>query len=360
MNSQLIDHIKEILALRNSLTTICKVSQSSEIMKIWARWIITHRSMFKQKSLFLPDDNVYDVQLVKEIVDKDCSHDHAVYIHNWLWENTTRINRRYRLLAEAETGGIHGTIPIIVTHNNKSVNLGLSSSDSDNLIANIPVSVYQKMRREYEEYTMMPASCCDSAIWTTVILYGMLDGKGLQWAVPPPFLQYLSKMGCNTELFGSPINHYYPNYYSLFDIDRTFGARGNFFTAPDSDFLQGCYQVNPPFIDAIFTKTTNRILGLLDSAVKKGTELTFVYVMPQWDDFFTMSAVTDSRYCVNHITLDADKHCYYEYSTNCYIRAKFRTSVIFLSTNYHCAGHISPKQIYNLFKRPISQFHTRS
>lgn len=348
MNGELVKYIKDVLALRKDMITTCQVEQSGEVMKIWARWIITHRSLFQQKSFFLPDDNVYDFQLVKEITDKGCSQEHGRYIHNWLWQMSKLINARYQAVADTDHGGIHGHVPITI---NNGVSVTLTC---DELSVDLNTTLYDKMRDQWyrTNHQSRRFSNPNPYIWITMILYGMLDGKGLQWAVPPSFLQFIKhQLGCNTELFGSPINHYYDNYYSLFQLDRVFGSRGNFFTAPDSDFRSGCFQVNPPFIDSLFTKTTCRILKLLEEAEAEGAHLTFIYIMPRWSDFFTLNAVTDSRYCVRNITLYSDKHFYYEYSTESYIRAKFNTSVIILSTNDRIADGIMDTHVYNHFRK---------
>lgn len=352
MNGELVRYIEDILTLRKDFINKCEIDEAAEIMKIWARWIITHRSLFQQQSFFLPDDGVYDLQLIKEITDKGCSQEHGIDVHGWLWQQTNLINSRYQITAEVERGGIHGTEPITAT-----IKVGQTILECKSLSVAINNQLYDKMRSQYLRTLPCDAlgetpGAADPYIWTTLILYGMLDGKGLQWAVPPAFLQFIKQhMECNTEIFASPINHYYDNYYSLFQLDKVFGARGNFFTAPDTAFSSGCFQVNPPFIDSLFTKTTYRILGLLEAAERVGNKLSFIYIMPRWSDFFTLSAVTDSRFCVKNITLYADKHYYYEYGTASYIRAKFNTVIIILSTNDAIAESIADSQVYYLFRK---------
>jgi len=349
MNVELVEHISEIIQLKKDLCTISKLTYNNEIMKIWARWIITHRGLFAQKSLFLPDDDVHDTQFIQELVDKGCPLKHAQYIHLWLWERTNKINKNYNIVADAEFGGIHGEEIVVQDKDKKYYHLNCGDIENS-----VKCTVYNKLKESYEKentgkideykFDMAPY------VWVTTVLYGMLDGKGLQWAVPPAFLQFLKqRLKCNTELFASPINHHYDKYYSLFELDRVFGSSGNFFNAPDSDFNEGCFQVNPPFIDSLFTKTTVRLLNLLEKAEEQGNELTFIYVMPLWTDFPTHRMVTDSRYCVRSVTLQSNKHSYYEYSTGAYIKAKFNTAIVFLSTDDKICDRIRDGQIQRLF-----------
>lgn len=346
MNVELVEHIYQIIQLKKDLCAISKLIYSNEIMKIWARWIITHRGLFPQKSLFLPDDGVHDSQFIQELVDKGCPLKHARYVHDWLREQTVMINKNYKVIGDTESGGIHGSMSIEPEKDKKYYHL-----DCGEINNSVKISVYDKLSTDFKIANPdLTFSDGNAHIWLTTVLYGMLDGKGLQWAVPPAFLQFLKqRMKCSTELFASPINHHYDKYYSLFELDRVFGSSGNFFTAPDADFESGCFQVNPPFIDSLFTKTTLRLLNLLENAEKNNRDLTFVYVMPLWTDFPTHRMVTDCRYCVRSITLRSDKHSYYEYSTGTYIKAKFNTAIVFLSTDDSICDRIRDGQIQRLF-----------
>jgi hypothetical protein len=311
-------------------------------MKIWARWIITHRSLFSQKSVCLPDDGEFDPQLIVELIEKGASNLHAKYIHKWMVTEAEQINSRFPWhSAEREFGGIHGDSPVKASFSSNSFKVILSCEGVD---TELSVEVYKKLSSKTKEFNV------NSYIWYTNILYSLLDGKGLQWAVPPQVMYVLrTRLRCNTELFASPINNYYQNYYSLYPLDKIFGSRGNFFTAPDRDFLTGTYQVNPPFIDCLFTKTTLRILNLLKIAEENDRDLTFVYIMPQWEDFETFKLVIESPFCVRHIELKAHGHFYYQYITNSYIRARFGTSIVFLSTASKCCDNHTASDIIKAF-----------
>lgn len=352
MNHELVNYIKQLTNLKDSFILISHVSKDSEIMKIWARWIITHRSIFSQKSLCLPSDHVFDGQLVTELIDKGCPKGHAYYLHDWLWSQTSKINKNFQLVADTNKGGIHGDVEIYA-----KIRSNYQSADSVTLSCNelyttLPKKIYHKLVKNIDKDTLK-LKYQDNYIWLISTLYGLLDGHGLQWAVPEKVMVLLhNQLGCDTELFASPINNYYRNYYSIFQYDELFGSKGNFFNAPDSDFKSGSFQVNPPFIDSLFTKTTQKILRWLSIADSNNEDLTFVYIMPKWQEFVTYNMVVESPYCIKNIDLHADRHYYYAYTNDTYIKARFGTSVIILSTDNNIGKCRIEKDIIKSFQNP--------
>lgn len=346
MNENLITYIGEILDLRGRFSTISHVDKKSEVMKVWARWIITHRSLCSQGNLVLPDDGEYDSQLIVELQEKGVSKTYAYYLHDWLITECRRINKNYNPIATVEHGGIHGNIPVALNLNGGTVSISLKSPNRSLQI--IPISVYNRMSRHY---TGLPSQK-NSYIWLCTTLYSILDGKGLQWAVPPAVMELLqSNLGCYTELFASPLNAYNKQYYSLFSLDYVFGSKGNFFMAPNSHFIEGTYQINPPFIDQLFTKTSERIIELLEVADLADRELTFIYIMPEWKDFTTYNMISESRFCVKRVFFRSGQHYYYQYSNGSYIPARFGSYMIFLSTNNKICTNTLENNIRYAFQR---------
>jgi hypothetical protein len=342
MNKDLVTYIENVLHLRDSFSLISRVDKESEAMKIWARWIITHRSLCAQSNLYLPDDNVYDYQILLELQDKGVTLKYSKFLYEWLRLECNKINNKYTLISTMEEGGIHGYIPIKESRNISSKSISLTCNNMKQIL---PLSVYNRMSRLYRSKNSLPCMK-NKYIWLCTTLYSLLDGKGLQWAVPPKIMNILQRdLGCYTELFASPLNAYNENYYSLFTFDSAFGSRGNFYEAKDQDFVEGTYQVNPPFIDPLFTKTTERVLELLDIADKNNKELTFIYIMPEWKDFQTYNMVSEARFCVKQILLSAYSHFYYQYDTGAYIRARFGSYIFFLSTNTKCCPHSLEREI---------------
>jgi len=222
----------------------------------------------------------------------------------------------------------------------------------------IPTIVYNRMARTYLGLPLQK----NSYIWLCATIYSILDGKGLQWAVPPPVMELLqSSLGCYTELFASPLNAYNKQYYSLFPLDKMFGSKGNVFTAPDADFQEGTFQINPPFIDQLFAKTSERVLELLDKADANAKDLTFIYVMPEWKDFTTYNMIAESRFCVKRIYLRSGQHYYYQYSNGTYIPARFGSYMFFLSTNSKICSNTLESNIRYAFlgRQPNTSFYAK-
>lgn len=341
-----VNYIKDIVTMRNNFTAISRIDKTSEVMKVWARWIITHRSLCSQHNLVLPDDHEYDSQLIIELQEKGVTFKHAIFLHNWLINECDRINQSYSPVATMEYGGmrLQKQVQVQAQAHNQNIMLELDGMDPQIL----PKAVYNRISRRFQGFQ----SDKNDYIWLCSALYSLLDGKGLQWAVPPHVMSLLqSHLNCHTELFASPLNAYNGNYYSLYPLDRLFGSKGNFFQAPNIDFVQGTYQINPPFIDQLFTKTSERVLELLDIADMNNKQLTFIYIMPEWRDFKTYDMIAESRFCVKRIALRSGQHYYYHYSSGNYIPARFGSYMFFLSTDSHICSSTLESNIRYAFAK---------
>ena len=249
MTMEQLDEIKETFTQRAVVAGV----NASEAAKVWSRWVIAQRCFGHAHSHFLPYHPVVDAQLMVELVEKGSSCKDAVDLEAWLRDAANRWNGRFPLLATT----------------NESLNIPFDDSVRPHLL--------EVLKRTHVGPEFAMQRDINLCLWK----YRLLEGRGLQWALPPALFDYLRvKLQCRTELFASPLNHYYESYYSLFPSDKAFGSLGSFFTAPDSAFLDhgGCFQVNPPFIDSVFTAVTRRILRLLETSTE---ELTFVYIMPK-------------------------------------------------------------------------------
>ena len=85
------------------------------------------------------------------------------------------------------------------------------------------------------------------------------------------------------ECFASPLNHKFKTYYSMFEQDKVFGSKGNFFAAVHRNhgvLPSGCYEINPPWMNASF----ELIELILRKSIKKGSRITAIMVGPCWKD----------------------------------------------------------------------------
>lgn len=107
----------------------------------------------------------------------------------------------------------------------------------------------------------------DVIIYCILIRYLAIASLGNQLAVHPKILSNLQKtLKVNIEGFASSINHFFPNYYSLFpDLEHYFGSLGRFF---QSRFIEGVYTINPPFYIVTFNLIADKILYELQNTNK--------------------------------------------------------------------------------------------
>ena len=160
--------------------------------------------------------------------------------------------------------------------------------------------------------------------------YYLLDGKSLQWSIPTEVFDSLSKYDLRGELFASPVNKYCSTFYSLFEVDKFFSSQGNFFSLSTNKMPSGLYEVNPPFIEEIFTKSTQLILNHLEYQTEP---LGFIYIMPGWVDLDGYNNLKNSRYYAGEVLLDKNRHCYFQSSNNKHIMASFETIVIVIGND---------------------------
>lgn len=351
-----VRYFATIRKLREEFTASLAPLRPTEVYKIWARWIITHRSLFPQNSIFLPSDDLEsDSQILVELTDKGVQLNQAIEIYKYLTIKTDIINKfpiirsagnmNYYFNDDCNIGDTNGEFVYTM---NSTVLQKLTNSYKKNMVHTI--EGIGAIEDESTDITKAKDGLIES-IWLCQTLYNLLDGRGLQWAVPRAVMRALSThYGCKTELFASPINFCYHDYYSLFESDKVFGSKGNFFTADPNDFTEGAFQVNPPFIDPLFSELTCRIIHFLEIAESRDKELTFIYIMPDWSDCEGYDKLVDSKYCTKVIRFQKDRHYYYQYDTGTYIPARFGTCVIIMSTNPNISTYEAEKDLKNGFR----------
>jgi hypothetical protein len=357
MNSAIVQFCTEIEQLKSIIE---KGLSSTAAQKIWSRWIITHLSFFQQEGISkwmpLPTDGVWDYQLLTELICQGDTQESATRKVAHLQSEATKLALSAPELTVKyddpsgpdRNSGLHGELEVQSWYDQK--NITISCGDYDH---HIPHQVYNKIERMYRQTGFGLPNFFHKYLWFNLTLYHILSGPGLQWALPPSVMFTLKQeMGCNTEIFASPINCYYNRYYSLFPHDRYFGSLGNFFQASASEFRSGTYQVNPPFIEPLFVKATDKIIKLLDKAEETCNKLTFIYIMPIWDDFPSYNTLISSKYCHRIIPLESEQHYYYQYQTGQYIKARFGTNIIILSTQNDVCSFAAELKIIHSFQHP--------
>eukprot|EP00752_Nemacystus_decipiens_P009505 g8496.t1 len=103
---------------------------------------------------------------------------------------------------------------------------------------------------------------------------------GYQMAFPASgfrLLRHLVSVEC--ECFASPLNCTLPRFCSVaFDTDKFFGSEGNFF---QSEYQQGSFEANPPFVEEVMERMVDHMHDLLERATGP---MSFAVIVPGWDD----------------------------------------------------------------------------
>ena len=164
--------------------------------------------------------------------------------------------------------------------------------------------------------------------------YYMLEGHSFQWCVPPKAFTTIEKLlSARTELFASPMNASLQNYYSLFYVDKFFGAIDNFFNVQTPSISEGTYEVNPPFIEYIFVESSRMVIDMLNNSQKNKKDLLFIYIMPNWLDSGGYQLLIKSKYLLDEIILTENNHFYHQSSKHRMISANFETHVLIIGTD---------------------------
>lgn len=295
-----------------------------EIYKIWAHWLI--RILSRRPNNFHPlvkiPTDLEDEHILKHMEQNRVALSKALVIYKELIDQYNILHAIYAseheklfsdpiLLSE-----LQGKINLTYFTGNSIYILGLQGTT---LSIKLTPDKFFKLKKNYtgpKEFFLV-------YLFEYSFNYYLLDGKSLQWSIPVEIFENLKKFNLRGELFASPVNHYCPHFYSLFEIDKLFGSMGNLFA--EKELPEGLYEVNPPFIEEIFTESSKLIVKLLEESE---SPLGFVYVMPAWVDLEGYNYLTRSKFFVESEILDRNKHFYFQCSNNKYILASFDTNIL--------------------------------
>ena len=117
------------------------------------------------------------------------------------------------------------------------------------------------------------------------------------------------KLYITTELFASPLNHYFNDYYSLFEIDKFFGSKGS---CLNNEILPtGIYEANPPFIEIVMEECAKNLIKSIELAKVNNEDFFCLFLLP-WRDCKAYEILSSKPYCIAELKLERLKHYYYE------------------------------------------------
>lgn len=357
---QLQQYYEKLLELKQWYFRSVKTRSRYVLTKIWSRWLIVNLAEsppFDYQLINLNRLDQLQAQTVQELVEKRIPELEAQnFYRDWSCLLRTHLKSFQSLVATSHSldhlNPKEYHYPVIqVDFDADQVNLQWGDLPE----FQIPVNQYRRLERHFipnpEIILANRTRQFHFELWRQLFSYYYLDGLSLQWSIPQSTFRVLShRFDLRAELFASPMNSFLPQYYSLFPSDRSFGSQGNFFHI--NHLLRGAYQVNPPFIESIFIRSSQIVIGHLVKAFQRSIPLTFIYVMPDWTDSRGYQQLVNSYFCRAELVLEARKHYYYETQSQRYVPATFASHVIILSTERGMCNSDLLAQIEESFQHP--------
>lgn len=322
-----IQYYCDVLDFKEFFIRSCPVEKKYETHKVWTQWLIRNLCMIPHNYHVIPSKTVIgDTDIISHLV-------------------CLGLNKRQALTFYVTV--IKKVLSLYDTYNEYKCNMDLSDvqmmdirhCQTHNMMHTYSVNdIYIKFDDTHHQalinrYQGDP-HYLNFCLFEMGFNYFVLEGHSFQWCVPPNAMAVLNQyLSVNVELFASPINVSLPNYYSLFMIDKYFGATGNFFNLCIDDINDGSYEINPPFIDNLFIRSSDMVISWLEQKQADKRDLLFVYIMPDWIDSEGYIRLVNSRFLVDEIILKEKEHYYYQSHNNKLIMSSFETHIIVVGTD---------------------------
>ena len=313
----------------------CMVWKKYEAYKVWAQWLIRNLCHVTHNYHIMPPDHAIDNDndIITHLQEKGLETQQITSFYQQIKQYVSQLYQQYHRAKVDQMTHVEQMIQTdqkitceTIVHNGKEVCIYRYGT------------VFIKYNRDVRDllvhrYTGDP-KCLRFCLFEMGFNYYMLDGHSFQWCLPPKAFGTLEKMlAIKTEFFASPMNACLPRYYSLFHVDRLFGAIDNFFNLDVSTILEGIYEMNPPFIEQIFVESSKMVVDMLQRSQQLKKDLMFVYVMPNWIDSGGYQQLVHSGYLVDELVLENKKHFYYQSVKHRLIAANFETHILVVGTS---------------------------
>ena len=329
------NYYREMREFKSFFINRCMVTKKYEAHKLWAHWLIrilckngVNHHLIPNKSA-INDKEIVDHLKLLGIDDEQC-------ISQFYSQIIDKLNQLFDSYNDPKLAQLHDKNQMSDFSN--SIHVEKQCKNGKNYVMYKLDEIYVKYQTTTHsvliERYVGDINLRNFYMFEMGYNYYILDGYSLQWCIPPKSLQILEKsLFLKTELFASPINAYLPSYYSLFNVDKMFGAIDNFFVADLSTVDNGVYEVNPPFIEYVFVESSLKIVNMLEISQRKSNSLMFIYVMPGWFDSKGYQILKNSPFMMDEIVLPEKNHFYYHCDKNKLIVANFETHVLLLGTS---------------------------
>jgi hypothetical protein len=325
------DYYSAIRQFKKYFIQNCGIDRKYEIHKTWSHWMIRNLSESKINLHMIPFPNhiINDIEVIKHLISKGSNQNK---VHQFYNQIITTVAKLYRTYHEYKEQLFKNTTLI------EKISATIEQTETeDSIIILRYMSIYIKFRKAiFDKLKTLykgPINHRKFYLLEMGFNYYILDGKSHQWSIPNSTFEFLEhKMGAKVEFFASPINVHLPAYCSLFWVDQYFGAMDSFFNIELNQSLEGVYELNPPFIERIFIRSSEIILKLLTNSQLYSKSLLFIYIMPQWTDSKGYQSLTQSEYLIEELVLKEQEHYYYQSSNQKKIIATFQSHILILGT----------------------------
>jgi hypothetical protein len=334
MISQLECYYKDMREFKSFFIKNCWVDKKYEAYKVWAHWLIRNLCEVQDNYHMIPGQSIVgDTDIANHLKEKGADPIRVPEFYSQVVTRCTVLYQKYhQFKADLMTNPVKiEALSHLIAY--------LPMADKGNIYHMFQLNEtyikhndlkFQKLVHSYQGDPKQ----MNFYLFEVGFNYYILDGHSLQWCIPPKVFNVLNQsLGIQTELFAGPMNAILPMYCSLFYADRQFGALDNFFNLDPNQVLEGSFEVNPPFIENIFIKSSAMVVNFLNNSQAQGKDLLFVYVMPDWLDSKGYQMLAKSKYLIEEIIFKENKHFYYQSSNDRMVLANFESHVMIIGTS---------------------------
>ncbi|ORY41643.1 hypothetical protein BCR33DRAFT_852149 [Rhizoclosmatium globosum] len=263
-------------------------------IQAFERWIFNAQSSAsakQRKDPLLPFNILTEENLVGDLVRAGISEkDSKTIVKELGKESTSCVQELLDLEAKLQKDGAEEE-QVVITHHATSVDVTFGK----NSFCKLSPQHYTKLQYLFKKYSEKPESEFPKALLALLLRYKSLLGHGFQAALSNVSFNVLNReFGVDFECFASPLNSRWGRHCSAFlDTDAAFGSLGDFFGFKP---WEGSFQVNPPFVRPIMEKAARHVIELLDRAQTAKKALSFVVIIPGWEECECWGLLKGSSY----------------------------------------------------------------
>ncbi|KAJ3294008.1 mRNA (2'-O-methyladenosine-N(6)-)-methyltransferase [Rhizoclosmatium sp. JEL0117] len=275
-------------------------------IQAFERWIFNAQSSAsakQRKDPLLPFNILTEENLVGDLVRAGISEkDSKTIVKELGKESTSCVQELLDLEAKLQKDGAEEE-QVVITHHATSVDVTFGK----NSFCKLSPQHYTKLQYLFKKYSEKPESEFPKALLALLLRYKSLLGHGFQAALSNVSFNVLNReFGVDFECFASPLNSRWGRHCSAFlDTDAAFGSLGDFFGFKP---WEGSFQVNPPFVRPIMEKAARHVIELLDRAQTAKKALSFVVIIPGWEECECWGLLKGSSYLKGITLLPGDHH----------------------------------------------------